>query len=255
VEVSTSRAIERPDAIDVRGVTKVFIITTLLPRPRRRRFEALRGVDLRVGRGEIHGIIGRNGSGKSTLLRILATLVLPTVGVATVGGIDAVAAPLQVRRVVGFSTGEERSLYWRLTGRQNMEFYAALCDLRSPAIRISEVLDSVGLRDSMDRRVSGYSQGMARRLALARALLHEPQILILDEPTRSLDPLGRDVIHRLLLDRRRERGTTILIATHDLDEAAAICDAVSVMDQGRMTGPLPADDARRLKGELRRGIT
>lgn len=237
-------------AIRVTGVTKVFTVGRLLPGRQRHRIHALRDVNLLVGPRQIHAIIGTNGSGKSTLLRILATLVLATQGVATIGGIDVVREPRRARRVLGFSTGEERSLYWRLTGRQNLEFYAALCGVRSPAARITQLLDSLGLGDSGGRPVSGYSQGMARRLALARALVHEPPVLLLDEPTRSLDPLGRDAIHQVLLRLRQERGTTILMATHDLEEAAELCDTVSVLHGGAMTGPFPAGDARRLKAAL-----
>lgn len=238
-------------AVRACGVTKVFAVGGLLPGRPRHRVEALSGVDLEVDRGRIHGLIGENGSGKSTLLRVLATLVLPTAGSASVGGVDVVRDPVGVRRMLGFSTGEERSLYWRLTGRQNLAFYADLHGVRAPQPRITEVLDRLGLRDSGDRPVSGYSQGMARRLALGRALLHEPPVLILDEPTRSLDPLGRETIHRLLTDLRRQGRTTVLIATHDLEEAADLCDEVSVLHRGVMTGPFPSRDAARLREELR----
>jgi len=250
VSVGSARA-RAVTAICATGVTKVFSAGGFLPGRPRHRVEALRGVDLAVEPGCIRGIIGANGSGKSTLLRILATLVLPTAGTVTVGELDVRREPLRVRRLLGFSTGEERSLYWRLTGRQNLEFYAALCDVREAAPRISEMLERLGLADSGDRPVSGYSQGMARRLALARALLHEPPIVLLDEPTRSLDPLGREAIHQAQLELWRERDTTVVMATHDLEEAAEVCDHVSVLNRGLMTAPLPAGDAGRLREALR----
>jgi ABC-2 type transport system ATP-binding protein len=230
--------------VDCRGLTRVFTLRGRLLGRRHGTVTALDGVDLTVEHGAIHGVIGPNGSGKSTLLRVLATLVLPTAGGAAVAGIDVVADPVAARRRVGFSTGEERSLYWRLTARQNLEFFAALHGVRSPDARIAEVLDQFELAADADRPVSGFSQGMLRRLGLARAMLHRPEVLLLDEPSRSLDVAGTEHLHALLRRRRDEDGATVVITTHDLAEAADICDTVSVLRHGRIVETsAPADVA------------
>ena len=239
-------AVSAASGVELRaqGLHKRFTIRGRLPGRPRRRVDALVGVDLDVGRSTIHGLVGPNGSGKSTLLRIFATLILPASGQATIGDIDVVADPAGARRALGFSTGEERSLYWRLTARQNLEFYAALYHLprRSPALHTA--LDRADLLGDADRPVSTFSQGMARRLGLARALLHEPPVLILDEPTRSLDPESRDRFHQVLRDLQSHRGTTVLLATHDLAEAADLCDRVTILRSGTVVGGLsPIDEA------------
>jgi ABC-2 type transport system ATP-binding protein len=242
----------RSPAIYLAGLSKRFYLRGIMPGRPSGSVDALLNVNLSVRSGSIHGLIGPNGSGKSTLLRILATIVLPTSGHAWVRGVDVVASPLAARKAVGFSTGEERSLYWRLTGRQNLEFYAALYHLHEPAARIGEVFERLGLSRDADRPVSSYSQGMARRLSLARAMLHRPPILLLDEPVRSLDPLGAQLFHELLREAREHGGTTILLATHDLFEAANVCDTVSVLARGRITNELTSADPAELTKALTR---
>ncbi len=170
---------------------------------------------------------------------------------ATVAGHDVVAEANGVRRAIGFSSGEERSLYWRLTARENLEFAAALRDLARNETLIDDALRLVGLSDAADRRVAGFSQGMARRLSLARALLHRPAVLLLDEPARSLDPVGRDEFHSVLLALRRDTDTTVLLTTHDMNEAAEICDAVSVLREGRVVEELGPGDEAGLHAALR----
>jgi ABC-2 type transport system ATP-binding protein len=220
--------------ISCTALNKQFALRRRLGRPVAP-VNALCDVDLTVETGTIHGLIGPNGSGKSTLLRILSTLLLPSSGGATVAGFDVTAAALEVRAAIGLSTGDDRSLYWRLTGRQNLEFYAGLYRLRSPAERIETLLGQFNLAEAADRPVGGYSQGMLHRLGLARAVLHRPRVLLLDEPTRSLDPLAREDFHAVLRQMQRSDRITILMATHDLDEAAALCDRVSVLSHGRIT--------------------
>ncbi|HEX3900484.1 MAG TPA: ABC transporter ATP-binding protein [Mycobacteriales bacterium] len=227
------------------NLVKSFTVRGWLPGRPGRQVDALRGVDLTIRRGSIHGIIGANGSGKSTFLRIVATLVLPDSGTVTVAGHDVVADASAVRRLIGLSTGEERSLYWRLSPRQNLEFAAALYGIPAPASAIESVLDLVGLADNADRPVSGFSQGMCRRLGLARALLHEPHLLLLDEPTRSLDPTATADFHGVLRAIQRERGVTTVMSTHDLEEAASCCDEVSALREGQINGQVsPASEAR-----------
>jgi len=237
-------------AVVVAGVAKTFVVRSWRPNRPTATVEALRGVDLTVDRGTIHGVIGPNGSGKSTLLRILATLVVADSGQAAVGGADVVTASLDVRRAIGFTTGDERSLYWRLTARQNLEFAAALQHITDPVDAIETALTTANLVDSADRPVSGFSQGMLRRLGLARALLHRPAVLLLDEPSRSLDPVARDDLHAVLLDLRTAGGVTTLITTHDLAEAAHVCEKVSVLRDGRIVAERTNATERSLRKAL-----
>ncbi|MEY2569749.1 MAG: type transport system ATP-binding protein [Acidimicrobiaceae bacterium] len=239
-------------AITVGALHKRFAVRGWRPGRPRGTVEALRGVELTVRRGTIHGVIGPNGSGKSTLLRVLATLIIPDTGTAAVNGFDVEQAPLDARRQIGFTTGEERSVYWRLTARQNLEFAAALHRLRDADARIASALEVAGLADAADRSVSGFSQGMARRLGLARAMLHQPSVLLLDEPTRSLDPVARDEFHAAAVGQRDSQHTTILLTTHDLAEAASMCDEVSVLREGRIIADVVPTSEGQLQDELRK---
>jgi ABC-2 type transport system ATP-binding protein len=239
-------------AITASGLHKRFVLRGWRPDRPKGFVDALVGVDLSVPVGNVHGVIGPNGSGKSTMLRILATLVLPDAGSATVEGFDVVASAREVRRRIGFSTGEERSVYWRLTARQNLEFAAALHRLADPASAVDMALAGAGLSDVADRPVSGFSQGMARRLGLARALLHSPPVLLLDEPTRSLDPAAREEFHDAVVALRDRSGVTVLLTTHDMAEASSMCDEVSILRAGRILSHGPPGDAVELDAELRR---
>lgn len=198
-------------------------------------FAALRGVDLAVPWGSIVAVLGPNGAGKSTMLRILGTTVLPDSGHVEVGGHDVVAAPASARRSLGLVLGEERSWYWRISGRHNLEFFAALHGLsrRAAQARADELLRMVDLEDPADRRFDRYSSGMKARLSLARALLHEPPVLCLDEPTRTLDPVAA-LTFRELVRGQAAAGRAVLFTTHDLHEAAAVASRVVVMVSGRV---------------------
>jgi len=208
----------------------------------RRTVTALDGLDLRVDPGRVFCLLGPNGAGKTTLIKILATLVLPDGGRAAVDGHDVARDPARAKGAVGYAVGEERSFYWRLTGRENLEFFAALYGLRGPARsrRIADLLDLVGLEASADLRFNAYSTGMRQMLAFARALLAEASILLVDEPTRSLDPLAADRIRSFLRGELAGRqGKTVLWATHDLGEAADFADDIAVISRGsiRLSGP------------------
>jgi ABC-2 type transport system ATP-binding protein len=202
-----------------------------------RRVQALRSVSLEVAAGEIVGLLGPNGAGKTTLLKILATLVLPDAGAVRVAGQDATRQPEEVCRRVGVMLEHERSFYRRLTGRANLEFFAALQGLSGAEARrrIDEQSTLVGLSDSIGRRVMTYSLGIQHRLGLARALLRDPEVLLLDEPTRSLDPLAAQEFHRLLRDElARRRGKAILLASHNLVEVEHVCDRLAVLRRGEL---------------------
>ncbi len=212
-------------AIEVEGLSKRFGSV-----------EALRGVSLTVGTGEIVALLGPNGAGKSTLLRIIATLITPDEGSVRLAGHDAVAEPLAARASFGLMLGEERSLFWRLSGRQNLDFFGALQGLgrREAAARTDELLDRFGLGDVADRRCGEYSTGMRARLGLARALIAEPPVLLLDEPARSLDPVAAADLRGLLSSLAGDGGTAVLYATHDLHDAAEIAARTIGIGRGKV---------------------
>lgn len=205
--------------------------------------EALRGVDLGVRQGEVVALLGANGAGKSTLLRILATLVTPDTGSVEVAGHDAVRAGRAVRASVGLLLSEERSWYVRLSGRRNLEFFAALRGLRgAPAARRAGLLlDRVGLTAAADRPVAGYSAGMRARLAMARALLGDPAVLLLDEATRSLDAESVERLGDLIGEATHERRAAVVLATHDESFASALGARTVTLDAGRVR-EAPASD-------------
>lgn len=202
---------------------------------------ALRGVDLAVPWGSIVAVLGPNGAGKSTMLRILGTTVLPDAGQVQIAGHDVVTDPTAARRSLGLVLGEERSWYWRISGRHNLEFFAALHGLsrRAARARADELLRLVSLDAQADRRFDRYSSGMKARLSLARALVHEPPVLCLDEPTRTLDPVAA-LSFRHLVRAQAAAGRAVLFTTHDLHEAAAVASRVVVMVEGRVAAV--ADD-------------
>lgn len=210
----------------------------LLRHPMRREYiSALSDVSIEINRGEFFGLLGQNGAGKTTLFKTLATLVLPDTGSASVAGYDVVSNPRQVRDVLTPVIAEERSLFWRLSAFENLRLFAALYGLRRAAAnkRAREVLDIVGLSEADEKLVGAFSSGMKQRLLIGRALLARSEVLLLDEPTRSLDPLAARDFRRFL---RKElvdtRGYTVLLATHNAEEALELCDRVSVLHKGRL---------------------
>lgn len=208
---------------------------------------ALAGVSFAVEPGEVMALVGHNGAGKTTLMRILATLVLPTRGRAALGGFDVARDTESARRQFGYHTGGDEGFYGRLSGYENLAFFAAMNNIAGPEAR--EKIDSVatwmGIADDLDRQVRTYSTGMRHRLGLARALLHGPAVLLLDEPTRSLDPLAAADFRRLLRDELvRGRGTTLLFASHSLAEVEEIADRVVLLDHGKM---IACDSPRGLR--------
>lgn len=203
----------------------------------RRTVTALDGVDLEVGRGRVFCLLGPNGAGKTTLIKILGTLVLPDGGRAAVDGHDVALEPGPAKTSVGYAVGDERSFYWRLTGRQNLEFFAALYGLRGAARdrKVGELMQIAGLDGAADLRFNSYSTGMRQMLSFARALLADAAILLVDEPTRSLDPQAADRTRSFLRDELAgKQGKTILWATHDLGEAADCADDIAVISRGRI---------------------
>jgi ABC-2 type transport system ATP-binding protein len=205
-------------------------------RKRFRDVQALDGVSLDVEPGEVVALLGPNGAGKSTLIRILGTTVIPDSGSVTVGGHDVVRDPVAARRSLGLMIGDERSHYWRISAKRNLAFFAAMVGIprREAAARSERLLDAVGLANAADRPVLGYSSGMRARLSLARAMLADPPLLLLDEPTRNLDPLAAARFRESASRLAGERGDAILFATHDLHEAVAISTRILVLSAGRI---------------------
>ena len=213
--------------------------------------QALDGVSLDVEPGEVVALLGPNGAGKSTLIRILGTTVIPDSGSVMVGGHDVVRDPVAARRSLGLMIGDERSHYWRISAKRNLAFFAAMVGIprREAAARAERLLDAVGLTDAADRPVLGYSSGMRARLSLARAMLADPPLLLLDEPTRNLDPLAAARFRESAARLAGERGDGILFASHDLHEAVAISTRILVLSAGRIVLEEPAQglDAARLE--------
>jgi len=193
-------------------------------------------VDLAVHPGELFGLVGPNGAGKTTLIKMLTTLVLPTSGHARVNGYP-LGDEYNIKRSVGLVTSDERSFFWRLTGWQNLEFFAALHGLSKDETitRVSAVLEIVGLEEAASKQFRVYSTGMRQRLSIARALLSNPQILFLDEPTKGLDPEATRRLHNLIRGRlTREQGITVLMTSHHLEEVERLCDRIAIMKAGRI---------------------
>ena len=205
------------------------------------RLPALLGVDLVVRRGERVALLGPNGAGKTSLLKLIAGLLLPTRGRILFEGQDSALDPRRVRRSVGLVMSEERAFYWRLTGRENLEFFGALDNLAPGLLaqRISMLSAALGIEQHLDKRVDAWSSGMRQRLALVRGLLPDPEVLVLDEPTRALDPVAAEEHVAFLVDRVSrgfEAGAakTLLVATHRLEEASRLCERFCVIAGGRL---------------------
>jgi len=198
---------------------------------------ALAGVSFEVREGESLAILGANGAGKSTLLRIIATLLVPTRGYARVAGHDTVHESRDVRRRLGYHAGTDHGFYARLTARQNLLFFGQLNQLSTStaAHRVSQLADQFHLGEGLDRQVRTLSSGTVQRLSLARSLLHQPSILLLDEPTRSLDAISAAEFRRFLKSEILRRGqTSLLFASHTLSEVELLADRVAVIDAGRL---------------------
>jgi ABC-2 type transport system ATP-binding protein len=245
-------------AVETKDLVKVFergrrtIWQRIRREPDKRdRFRAVDGIDLVVEPGEIFGLLGPNGAGKTTTMKMLATLLIPTSGTIRVLGIDPLERPRDVRARLGAMLSGERSLYWKLTGRENLEYFAALYHVppSETKTRIANVLAAVKLADRAEEYVERYSTGMRQRLALARALLPDPPLVILDEPTVGLDPQSSRDLRDRVRDLRAQ-GRTVLLTTHYMEEADQLCDRIAIIDHGRIVAlDTPAALKRTIRAE------
>ncbi len=212
--------------LEARGLTRRFAGVT-----------AVNGIDLVIDAGETVALLGPNGAGKSTLLRLCATSLRPSAGILKLFGEEAHDSRLKARRQIGFLS-HQSFLYPDLTITENLLFYAQMYRTAAAAVRVAELVEQVGLRGWANRPVRTLSKGLEQRCALARALLHAPSLLLLDEPFTGLDAQATEMLSRTL-GRERARGTTVLMATHDLDRAATLCGRAVVLQQGRVSADLP----------------
>ena len=223
-------------------------------------FTAVEKLSFSIEEGEIFGILGPNGAGKTTTIRMLAALLSPSSGRAVVGGYDVIEDALKVREIIGVLT-ESPSLYGRLTAIENMEFFAkayGVTDKSTRDGRIRELLDLFQLWDRRDDHVGQYSKGMRQKLAIARALIHSPEILYLDEPTSGLDPKSSKDIRDLMEELTENQHQTILLSTHRLEDAEKLCDRVLIINKGRpITVATPGDLRKRFGSgqEVQVGLT
>jgi len=216
-----------PSAVDIQSLVKVFH-----PSFRGTPVRAVDNVSIQIASGEVYGLIGPNGSGKSTTMKALLGLVAPTSGTCRI--FEADSLEVDSRQQVGFLP-ENPYFYKHLTGAETLSFYGKLCGLRGKSLidRISELLDLVDLQGARDRRLGGYSKGMLQRIGLAQALIQEPRLVILDEPTAGVDPVGSRQIRDLILSLK-ERGITVFLCSHLLEQVQEVCDRVGIIYKGRM---------------------
>lgn len=211
---------------------------------------AVRGIDLKVRKGEIFSLLGPNGAGKTTTISMISGLVKPTRGDAEIGGFSIIKQPLQAKRLMGV-VPQEIALYNTLTGRQNLEFFGKMYGMRGGTLkaRVDEMLDFVGLTDRQKDKVENYSGGMKRRLNVGVGLLHKPELIYMDEPTVGIDPQSRRRILDTVKELRDERGMTVLYTTHLMEEAQELSDRVGIMDHGEIIALGTQDELIQRVGE------
>jgi ABC-2 type transport system ATP-binding protein len=222
------------EAIELR---RTYRTTTGVVRRKALDVEAVRGVSFSVERGELFGLLGPNGAGKTTTIKMLITLLIPTSGQARVLGHDVVDQAQEVRKRIGYVFGGDRGLYERLSAHDNLRYFAELYGVSGgrQRRRIDEVLELVGLKGREQERVEGYSRGMRQRLHIARGILHDPEVVFLDEPTIGVDPVGARELRQTIADLVTA-GKTVLLTTHYMFEADALCDRLAIISHGRLVG-------------------
>jgi ABC-2 type transport system ATP-binding protein len=235
--------------IEAQDLHRTYRTSTGTLRRKWKSVEAVRGVSFEIDRGELFGLLGPNGAGKTTTIKMLITLLIPTSGTARVLGYDVVEDPREVRKRIGYVFGGERGVYERLSGYDNLRYFAELYGVPPKEIRprIDYLLELVGLKGREQERAEGYSRGMKQRLHIARGLLHDPPVVFLDEPTIGLDPVGAREL-RATIASLADAGKTILLTTHYMFEADALCDRIAVITRGKIV-------AEGTPLDLKRGVT
>jgi len=237
------------DDIIVSDLTKKFVKKGKRKLLRREKEDilAVDHISVKVKKGELFGLLGPNGAGKTTLVKCLATLLIPDEGTATIDGHDIITDPISVRKILGITTGGERTLYWKLSARDNLKYFASLYGLSSKDAeeRIDYLLDIMDLKERQHQRLEKYSTGMRQKVSIARAILHDPKILLLDEPTLGLDPSFSMFLRSFIKnDLNKKEGKTILLTTHYMDEADQLCDRIAFVDRGKL---IVVDTSKNLK--------
>lgn len=214
--------------IEIHEVTKTF-------QDKKTFITALKHVSLTIGKGQIVGLLGENGAGKTTLLRSIATLLTPTEGSIKVAGFDTLDHPNKIKKKIGVLFGGETGLYDLLTTRENLAYFATLYGLskHETKVRIEELAVMFGMKDYLDRKVGGFSKGMRQKVAISRTLIHDPEIILFDEPTTGLDITSSNVFRQLVLQLKNQ-GKTIIFSSHIMEEVTLLCDSVAMMHKGEM---------------------
>jgi len=231
-----------PYSIETYNLTKKFPVIKryrdLLAHPfKRKEITALQNVNVRVEQGELFALIGPNGAGKTTLIKTLCTLILPTSGEAFVNGLEVSSHGKRIRKLIGYVVDDERSFYWRLSGKQNLYFFAKLNNLSTKAAeqKIKTLLHFMELTPDADRLFKDYSTGMRQKLAIARGLLTDPEIIFMDEPTNGLDPATAQNLKTLVKDQLvKSEGKTVILATHNLQDVEELCDRIALINKGEI---------------------
>jgi ABC-2 type transport system ATP-binding protein len=234
-------------AVEAVGLQRSFVTHTGVLRRSRKEVEAVKGVSFHLERGELFGLLGPNGAGKTTTIKMLITLLLPTAGTARVLGYDVVDDVREVRRRIGYVFGGDRGLYERLSARDNLRYFSELYGVepRLQKTRIGELVELVGLTGREHERVEGFSRGMRQRLHIARGLLHDPDVLFLDEPSIGIDPVGAREL-RATIGSLVEVGKTVLLTTHYMFEADELCDRIAVIRSGEIVAEGTPQELKRL---------
>lgn len=234
----------------VKDLKRDFVSKTGFIKKEKKLVNALKGISFDIQKGEIFGLLGENGAGKTTTIKILTTLLLPTSGEVNVLGYNPVNQEKLIRPRINFVFGGERSLYWRLSARENLQYFADLykIDYRSQKSKIDEVLEAVKLSDRADEKVETYSKGMKQRLQIARGLINNPEIIFLDEPTIGLDPVGAMDLRTTIRDLK-DMGKTLLLTTHYMYEADDLCDRIAILKKGEMVTLDTPENIKRLNND------
>jgi ABC-2 type transport system ATP-binding protein len=238
------------NAVEVRNLKKYFTSKKkkLFKKTEKKEFKAVDGVTFEIRKGEIFGLLGPNGAGKTTTIKMITGLLSPTAGSVCVNGLDVDKKPLEALKNLGTVLAGDRSIYWKLTARENLEYFAALygCDKKEAKKRTNEILKKLGLEEKADELVEKYSTGMKQKVALGKALIPNAPVVLLDEPTLGLDPQSALNLRELILEIKNE-GRTVLLTTHYMEEADFLCDRIAIIDGGKI---IALDTPENLKSSL-----